>query len=428
MTPPLDQSGRPTSTRYISYRQWTCATAFAEGTLEGTQTRGDALVVAQPHGTLNYVDPFGDGSAATYEVASWTSPLVTPPEPFDELIASWNARTPPGTWIEVAAEVVRRGEGVGRVVRESFVLGRWAEDASAIHRTSVVGQASDLARVDFDVLVAVGAGRLDAWRLVVRFLRPVGSDLTPEVTLAGAMVSAASRGSGDSTVWRGLGAGRGGESDVMAGATLDVPPYSQCLHRGEYPEHGGGGEAWCSPTSTSMVLGFWNRLPPAQDYTWVDAAYVDRWIDHAAAQTFDHAYGGAGNWSFNVAYAAEFGLEAFVTRLRSLGEARQFINAGIPLVASVTFTRNELAGAEYDTDGHLLVIRGFTAAGDVVVNDPASHLQPSNDEVEIVYAGREFERVWLAGSGGLVYAIHPRDVRLPTPPAGRPPNWPTPSS
>ena len=31
---------------------------------------------------------------------------------------------------------------------------------------------------------------------------------------------------------------------------------------GEYPQYGGGGEAWCSPTSTSMVLGYYEALPP----------------------------------------------------------------------------------------------------------------------------------------------------------------------
>ncbi len=45
------------------------------------------------------------------------------------------------------------------------------------------------------------------------------------------------------------------------GVVLDVPRYSQMMHRGDYPEYGGGGEAWCSPTSTSMVLGYYDALP-----------------------------------------------------------------------------------------------------------------------------------------------------------------------
>ena len=42
-----------------------------------------------------------------------------------------------------------------------------------------------------------------------------------------------------------------------AARDLDVPMLSQETHAGHYPEYDGGGEAWCSPTSVAMVLGFW---------------------------------------------------------------------------------------------------------------------------------------------------------------------------
>ena len=47
--------------------------------------------------------------------------------------------------------------------------------------------------------------------------------------------------------------------------------------------------------------------------------------------------------------------------------------AGIPLVASVSFGAGQLDGAPISSsNGHLLVIVGFEADGDVVVNDPAA--------------------------------------------------------
>ena len=137
---------------------------------------------------------------------------------------------------------------------------------------------------------------------------------------------------------------------------------------------------------------------------------------------FDHAYGGAGNWSFNTAYAALHGTEAFVTRLRSLEEAELFVAAGIPLVASVAFEEDELPGAGYRTSGHLLVVAGFDEAGDVIVNDPASHRIPSNDEVRAVYPRAPFEKVWMR-SGGLVYVVRPPDVLLPAPARPDQRNW-----
>ena len=85
----------------------------------------------------------------------------------------------------------------------------------------------------------------------------------------------------------------------------------------------------------------------------------------AARFTFDAAYDGTGNWPFNTAYAAHFGLDAFVTRLRSLHEAELFLAAGIPLVASIAAGPGELDGflLPQGTAGHLVVIVGFTDAG-----------------------------------------------------------------
>src|SRR4029079_13652516 len=162
---------------------------------------------------------------------------------------------------------------------------------------------------------------------------------------------------------------------------LGVPTYSQEIHAGEFPEYDGGGEAWCSPTSTAMILDFWHAGPTASELASFPGAtkadgspYVDPQVDYASRAVYDWHYQGAGNWPFNTAYAGSRGLNAFVTRLRSLAEAEQFIKAGIPLVASLSFKKGDLPGAGYGTNGHLMVIVGFAPNGDVVVNDPASHL------------------------------------------------------
>jgi len=91
-------------------------------------------------------------------------------------------------------------------------------------------------------------------------------------------------------------------------------------------------------------------------------------------------------------------------------------------VASVSFTREELDGAGYDTNGHLLVIVGFDERGDVVVNDPASHELPDDDEVRTTYDRSQFEQAW-GRSGGLVYVIHPEDTPLPPHPRPEQPSW-----
>ena len=111
-----------------------------------------------------------------------------------------------------------------------------------------------------------------------------------------------------------------------------------------------------------------------------------------------------------------------MTQLRSLAEAERFIRAGIPLVASIATRPRELDGFLFSggTNGHLVVIVGFDAAGNPIVNDPVAWDDAS---VRRVYDRAQFERVWLRGSGGTVYVIHPPDVPLPAAPADATANW-----
>lgn len=210
------------------------------------------------------------------------------------------------------------------------------------------------------------------------------------------------------------------EPGVGRGHEIPVPPHSQRLHLDTFPDWDRGGQSWCSPTSVTMLLEHWGVAPGAAEVAWVGHG-TDPQVVHGVRRVFDRAYGGAGNWAFNAAYAGARGLRAYVTRLRDLTEAEAFVAAGVPLVVSVAFDEHELEGAGYDTNGHLLTIVGFTPGGDVVSNDPNSGRVASNDEVRRVYRRDQFERVWLGDNGGLAYVVHPRGVPLPTPPAEA--NW-----
>jgi len=120
---------------------------------------------------------------------------------------------------------------------------------------------------------------------------------------------------------------------------------------------------------------------------------------------YDWIYDGHGNWPFNTAYAATFGYEAYVARLTSLAKAEECIAAGIPVIMSIAWGKGDLTGAGVDsTNGHLLVLVGFDASGNPIINDPAS---PSNDTVQRTYLRSEFEPLWLQASGGTVYLIYP---------------------
>ncbi|MEV0283382.1 MULTISPECIES: peptidase C39 family protein [unclassified Kribbella] len=397
--------------RDIAYHTWTSTDDFLAGAHSGTTVADGTLTFGTPDGSTSYVDPFGDGAAKSYDRTTWTSPVVTPGFGLTELIASWNATTPPGTWVEVAMS----GRTDLGTSTKWYVLGRWSsgDDTAAgdIHRTSVPSQGDTNGSVAVDTFVAAKDRSLDRWQLKVSLYRLAGTTQTPSVRSVGAVASRLP--DAKKVAVSPLGGAEG--------IVLDVPTYSQETHIGHYPQWDGGGEAWCSATSTAMVLDHFGAGPTDEETAWVDPDDADPQVDHAARSVFDYAYDGAGNWPFNTAYAGTRGIDGFVTRLRSLTEAEQFIKAGIPLVASLSFKKGDLPGAGYGTNGHLMVIVGFDANGNVVVNDPASHLIPSNDEVRTTYDRAAFENAWVPHSGGLVYVIHP--AGMPLPPAGPQANW-----
>jgi hypothetical protein len=342
---------------------------LASGTYLGTAAGSGGLTLAGALTPGTYTDPFGAANIA-YESGMWTSAAVAAPFAFDELVASWNAATPNGTWIK--AEM--RATGSGRTTKW-YVLGIWASGDATIHRTSVSGQGDVDGFVAIDTFIrSKKALPVTSYELQVTLYRVAGSGATPTLSFIGAMTSADSNFVTPSPF-----------TGVVA--DLPVPALSQEVHAGHFPEYDNGGEAWCSPTSTAMVLGYWRTGPSkSQLNTFPGRNHVDGQVDYAARYVYDWNYQGAGNWPYNTAYAATFGLNGFVTRLRSLAEAERFIAAGIPLVASINGT---LPGFLFKkTSGHLLVIRGFTATGDVITNDPAVF---ANADARKVYGRADFE-------------------------------------
>jgi peptidase C39-like protein len=374
---------------------------LARGSSSGVTGTGPLTLAASGLTAGSYDDPHGR-SGIPYESGSWTSDWIPVAFAFDELVASWNAETPATTWIKL--EMQARGAG-----RETkfYTMMTWASGDTDIHRTSTAGQRSGDGDVNVDIFKrADGAAPLDSYRLRVTLYQGSGSTATPSVQMLAAMVSTPFTHEIPSPF------------DGTA-IDLQVPALSQEEHKGEFPQYDGGGEAWCSPTSTAMVLGALGASPSDDELErFPGPDYGDPQVDYAARYTYDWNYKGAGNWPANVAYATQFGLDGFVTRLRSLSEAHQFVAASIPLIASIN---GDLPGFLFGkTNGHLLVIRGFDTNGDVITNDPAAK---TNDEVRKVYGRADFERVWLGGSGGIVYVIYPRGKALPPNVPGLPPNW-----
>ncbi|MFI5975803.1 peptidase C39 family protein [Streptomyces sp. NPDC051452] len=404
-TPRAADSGRA-QVRPIEYHGWTTAREWRSGTGQGTRVAAGhrpGLVIGAPAGRSDYTDPH-TGTTATWEFATWTTPAHRLAVPATEVVASWNADTPEGTWIQVELG----GTYSDGTDTPWYVMGRWAAGDQDIKRTSVDGQTDGKSTVWTDTFSIDDAStglRLAAYRLRLTLYRRPGTRLTPTVWRLGAMGS-------DVPDRFTVPASTPGLAQELA-----VPRYSQEIHKGQYPQFDNGGEAWCSPTSSQMIIEYWGGRLTAEQLSWVDPSYADPQVDNAARFTYDYQYEGCGNWPFNAAYAATYpGLQSVVTRLGSLTDLETLVAAGIPAITSQSFLSSELTGASYGTSGHLMTVIGFTADGDVIANDPAS---PSDAAVRRVYLRREFENIWLrtkrhnasgavvSGTGGVCYLYFP---------------------
>ncbi|MFF5480776.1 peptidase C39 family protein [Streptomyces sp. NPDC012935] len=392
--------------RTVDNRFWTSYADWSAGTAQGTRAVAGArpgIVIAKAAGTTDYTDPH-TGRTARWEYATWTSPVHRLTVPATEAIASWNAHTPDGSWLGIELQ----GTYSDGTATPWYVLGRWAAGDQDIRRTSVDDQSDDKSSVWTDTFAiddpATGL-RLASYRLRLTLYRKPGTKITPKVWRVGAMGSDVP----DRFTVPAATPGRARE--------LTVPRYSQETHVGQYPEYDNGGEAWCSPTSSQMIVEYWGGRLTQEQLSWVDPAFADPQVCHAARFTFDYQYDGCGNWPFNAAYAATFkDMQGVVTRLRSLTDLETLIAAGIPAITSQSFLKEELTGAGYGTAGHLMTVIGFTADGDVIANDPNS---PSNEAVRRVYKRREWENIWLrtkrynadgkvvSGTGGVCYLYFP---------------------
>jgi hypothetical protein len=374
------------------------ATGFEGWTLHGVQASDGRLVLA-PGGIAT------EGEIEGLTVPAGMAGLAVGPAqatsgPFEEMIASWNAETPPGTWIEVRLRA-RVGGAVGRWTRW-YNLGAWSSDSGPERRQSVKGQRDEDGRVSTDtVMLAAPAGAHqvalllhtnDGGRGQTNAAQHGGigqaGALSPAISLVTVLAST------PSPTARTVPA-----SHAAWGTTLDVPERSQMV----YPN---GGPVWCSPTSISMVMAYWSEK--------LGEPALNRPVPEVAAAVYDVVYRGNGNWPFNTAYAAQHGLMAYVSRMSSLGQVERWIEAGVPVVASLAWSPGELRNAAVpSTDGHLLVIVGFTADGDVVVNDPAADPRLGLS-VRRVYPRDTMERLWLTHSGGTVYLVYPEAQAPPS--------------
>lgn len=370
------------------FTRWSSSSnGFASWTRSGVRLDASGALTLDLTTATAGVDPYAPGAysggnfynGATFVVGEATSPIVVPTSQFYEAIPSWNATTPSGTWVETQLRA-----RVGGVWTKWYNLGVWDDDNSTVRRHSVTGQGDTSGTVSVDTLkLSTKKATADAIQLKLRLFSDTGVNL-PSVRNASVAtsitpVAPSALQAGDPSKWNRL---------------LNVPQCSQMV----YPD---GGNVWCSPTSTSMVLAFLQN----------DTSACEPRVRAAVSGVHDWIFGGHGNWPFNTAYASTKGFNAYVARFTSMRDVENWVALGVPVVFSFAWNSGQLTGSAIPSSaGHLAVFVGFDASGNPIVNDPAA---ASDGTVRRTYLRSQLEPLWLSRSGGTVYLIYPQGLATP---------------
>ena len=383
----VSAKGKGNTGYQTGFIRWRAAdNAFAGWSLNGVKLNAGALEFDPSTATAGS-DPYEAGAynggnyytGGSFFVGEATSPEISTVFNFTEAIASWNASTPAGSWVEIQFRAQ-----YGDRWSKWYVLGIWASGETTVQRHSVNLQGDTDGFVAVDTFVSSSKKETtNKFQLKLRLFSVNGTEIASirnaSVAYSSSAPKAANVSAGNQALW-----------DIV----IDVPECSQMV----YPD---GGEVWCSPTSTSMVLAYLDGYTGA----------CEPRVRAAVEGVFDWVYDGHGNWPFNTAYAAAQGYEAYVVRFTSLARAEEYVAAGVPVILSIAWGKGDLTGADIaSTNGHLLVLVGFDAAGNPIVNDPAS---PTDESVQKTYLRSEFEPLWLQSSGGTAYLIYPQGTRVP---------------
>ena len=326
------------------------ADAFARGTF-------DHVIVRR--GTVASV-ALDDSTHAFPRLGTWTSPETPADFHFTELLPSWNVSAPPETGLRMDVRVRRPGT---QRWTPWLYLGSWGRTSAGPERRTSCRQG--VVNVDYLALDAPA----DAYQVRVRFESfSFDAQAVPSLRRLAVCYSGVTGAAHPSTAVEGWA------------RDLAVPFRTQK----DAPKSLAG--EICSPTSVSMVLAYWG---------------IDRPTIENAQAIYDPENEIFGNWGRAVARAGELGTDGWLTRFRTWDAVKAQIAAGQPVIASIRFEKGTFPSAVLpSTSGHLIVVRGFTPTGDVIVNDPASRDRGNG----AVYRADELARAWF-DHGGVGYVI-----------------------
>jgi hypothetical protein len=302
----------------------------------------------------------------------YSSPVIKTEFPFNELLPSWNFELPEGTGFAVE---IRVGRGRNKW-SEWFHLGR---DGVAPPGEFAPVLSSKWGEVDVDYLLLTKACTMLQYKVS---LCTQNSNVSPRMKL---LAISYSNSLGDKRLWKRWQREHPLLSHVPSlPIALDVPYKAQLTVsrrlRGSI----------CCPTSVAMVLAFYGNDLPTTD--------VAKLCYDADSHIF-------GDWPKAGQVLSQFGLKSWIQRFRTFDDVAVELAKGRPIIASTRSTPEDVRGTRYrSTAGHVIVVRGMTADGDLMVNDPANTTEAQG---KTVYSREHMQRIWLDKGGvGIIATRH----------------------
>ncbi|MBY0112478.1 MAG: C39 family peptidase [Phycisphaerales bacterium] len=349
--------------------------------------------------------PLKQGSAVEHLGDTIAAPEINP---FMEALLSWNVDVPPGAGVRFEVRVGLRdrsadgSEALTYSWSDWLFLGEWGDlpprlpIRTEFEFASTGGKPRARGGIEVDALVSDQPLDAIQWRAVAVRGLPIAPAHDPGATTRPIVirrVAICTTASLDKTPQHVPLAprtppGRISSAESLAravhGYAIDVPFRSQ---RTPDPLLSG---RLCSPTSVSMVLA---------------SHGVSRPVFDVSSRAYDIRHDIFGNWPRNIQAAYALGVPGYLTRFSQWSDVYNTLDAGTPLVVSIQVKKGELRGAPYsETGGHLIVVRGYDAAGDLLVNDPASGEESKG---RLVYKREDLQKVWMERTLGTTYVLSP---------------------
>ncbi len=299
-------------------------------------------------------------------------------EPFEYMVASWNAEVPAGTYVEVMA---RAYVDMKDSWTEWLSWGKWTRDISKRQSTN---DDTELAGVDTDIFTIYGSSGETASLVQLKaVLHTDDAAVTPVLE----QVAATYR-------------------NTLEGQAI-TPTLAYSMYEGELPEK----VEPTSPAISQMVRepGIGNVICSATTVcTILNHHGEDLLPEQVALLCYDSEYEGFGNWAYSVATAGMFGYDAYV-QYADFDVLRHELANGNPVGISVRYSNDPsgsypyLENAPTSTSGHLITITGYETIDGVDYFYSSDAAAGSDAGTLRRYRADQLDAAW---SGRVAYIVH----------------------